>query len=57
MEPAFVSVLEAAQFLGLPRTTVYTLIEKGEFPADVKRLGKRLRINRAQLLALAGVDA
>lgn len=41
---------EAADFLKLKKTTVYEMIKRGEIPSA--KIGKQLRINRADLVAL-----
>ena len=43
----FVTVVEAAQLLGIARTTVYWRIATGKLPA--KRFGKQLLIAKADL--------
>lgn len=50
---AFVSVADAARFLSLPRSTVYRLIDRGEFPVRTLRLGARVLVHRGELEALA----
>lgn len=55
MQAAFVSVDEAAQYLNLPRSTVYDLIAKGQFPVPVQKFGRRILVNKAALEALSGV--
>lgn len=52
-EGAFVSVADAARFLGVPRGTVYDLIGRGEFPVRTLRLGSRVLVHRGELEALA----
>ncbi len=56
MTAAFVSVADAAAFLGLPASTVYDLVSKGRFPVSTVRMGKRILVNRAELEALANAD-
>ena len=43
------SVIEAAEWLGIGRTKAYELIQQDRFPVRVIRLGKRLLISRAEL--------
>ena len=44
----WMKVSEAAEFLCLPRTRTYELIQRGELPAV--RIGERsIRVNRAEL--------
>lgn len=45
---------DAAQVLGIGRTTTYELIKRGEFPVRVLHLGKKSRVSRADLLAYLG---
>jgi excisionase family DNA binding protein len=40
------SVAEAAEELGIHRTTLYSLIERGQAPFPVLRLGRRIRISQ-----------
>lgn len=55
MEPGFVSMTEACEFLGIGRSTGYELVERGEFPVPVQRLGRRIVVARKPLLELAQV--
>jgi len=45
-------VATAASILGIGRSTAYELIRRDEFPVPVLRLGHRLRVPVAPLLAL-----
>lgn len=45
---------DAAEVLGIGRTTTFDLIRKGTFPIRVLRLGKKMRVSRADLLAYLG---
>lgn len=53
MEPGFVSMTDACEFLGIGRSTGYELVERGEFPVPVQRLGRRIVVARKPLLELA----
>ena len=52
MAPLTLSVEQAAQMLGISRGLGYELARTGRIP--VLRLGKRLVVPRAQLLAMLG---
>jgi len=51
VERGLVTIAEAAEFLGVGRTLIYSLMEKGELPSC--KLGKRRLIPKAALTALA----
>ncbi|WP_219413926.1 helix-turn-helix domain-containing protein [Pseudonocardia nigra] len=46
----------AARALGLGRTTAYKMVQAGEWPTRLLRLGNAYRVPTAELLALLGVD-
>lgn len=48
------SVTEAAELLGISRSTAYELVSRGELPTV--RLGRRLIVTRPALTALLGVE-
>jgi excisionase family DNA binding protein len=48
------SVTEAAELLGISRSTAYELVARGELPTV--RLGRRLIVTRPALTALLGVE-
>ena len=48
------SVTEAAELLGISRSTAYELVTRGELPTV--RLGRRLIVTRPALTALLGVE-
>ena len=50
------SVEEAAPILGIGRSLAYQLIERGEFPVRVLRLGGRIMIPRDALDAVLSGD-
>ena len=56
--PPLVDVPTAAAVLGIGRTLAYKLVKTGQWPTDVLRMGKLIRIPSAALLRLAdGADA
>jgi excisionase family DNA binding protein len=50
------TVAEAAELLGISAPTAYRLIDRGEFPVPVRKLGQRFRISRVQLERWAAGD-
>jgi len=54
--PPVLDVATAGRLLGLGRSAAYDLILAGEWPTPVLRLGRRLRIPTAPLLALLGLS-
>jgi predicted DNA-binding transcriptional regulator AlpA len=54
--PPVLDVPTAGRLLGLGRSAAYDLILAGRWPTPVLRLGRRLRIPTAPLLALLGLD-
>lgn len=57
MSAATLTVPEAAEMLGVSTWSAYERIKAEEFPVPVLRLGRTIRIPRAPLLALLGLDA
>lgn len=58
LAPQTLSAAEAFAALGIGKSLGYRLIEEGQFPVRVLRLGKAIRISRHDLDAyLRGVDA
>lgn len=55
MDQPFVSVEQAAAFLGIGRQTAYSAVRNGEIPSI--RVGKQYRIPTAELRRMAGVPA
>jgi len=55
---ATISLTQAAQTLGIHRSTAWDLHKKGGFPVPVLRIGSRLRVTKASLEAflLTGAD-
>lgn len=49
------TISEAAQAIGIGRSTIYKLINEGELP--IVRLGKRVLIPRASILELLRMEA
>ncbi len=47
--PATMTFTEACQVLGIARGTGYALLERGEFPVPVERLGRQIKVGRAAL--------
>ncbi len=50
--PATVDVVMAARPFGIGRSHAYDLIKRGQFPVRVIRVGRRLRVVTADLLAV-----
>ena len=46
---ATISLAQAAEILGIHRTTAWSLHKRGEFPVPVLKLGSTLRVVRAHL--------
>ena len=56
--PPLVDVPTAAAVLGIGRTLAYKMVKTGQWPTDVLRMGKLIRIPSAALLRLAeGADS
>ena len=53
--PVAVDLPTAARAFGLGRTTAYELERRGDFPVEVLRCGRLLRVRRADLLKALGV--
>lgn len=54
--PPVLDVPTAGRLLGLGRSAAYDLVLAGRWPTPVLRLGRRLPIPTAPLLALLGLD-
>ena len=54
--PQVLDLPTAAQLLGVGRSCAYELVRRGEWPTPVLRLGKLIRIPKAPLLALIGIE-
>jgi excisionase family DNA binding protein len=52
--PVTITVEEAARFVGMSRSAAYRAAAKGQLPTV--RLGRRLRVPTAKLLAMLGLD-
>jgi excisionase family DNA binding protein len=46
---ATISLAQAAQVLGIHRSTAWDLYRRGEFPIPVLKIGNRLRVTKAHL--------
>lgn len=54
--PPVLDVAQAAQVLGMSRTSAYELIRRDEWPTPTFRVGRLLKIPKAPILALLGAD-
>lgn len=54
--PPVLDVPTAGRLLGLGRSAAYELVQADRWPTPVVRLGRRLRIPTAPLLALLGLS-
>ena len=54
--PAVIDVPTAAAALAIGRTAAYELVRSGRWPTPIVRLGHRIRIPTAPLLALLGMS-
>ena len=54
--PVTISLMTAAQILGIGRTKAYELARHGEFPCLVIRVGDLYRVSTTDLLRLLGAD-
>ena len=50
--PALLDVPDAARMLGIGRSLAYELVRRGEWPTEVLRIGKLIKIPSAPLLRL-----
>jgi excisionase family DNA binding protein len=50
-------LLDAAQPLGISRTTAYTLAQRGDFPVPVLRIGRLYKVRTADLRRYLGLDS
>lgn len=55
--PVSFHVVVAGRAFGMGRTRTYQLIRDGKFPVRVLRLGRELRVTRADLLTALGESA
>jgi excisionase family DNA binding protein len=51
MACATISLAQAAQILGIHRSTAWDLHKRGKFPVTVLKIGNRLRVTKANLEA------
>ncbi len=54
VNPALMSVDEAAKFLGVSRNTAYEAVKRGEIPT--MRIGRLIKVLRRPLMKMAGAD-
>lgn len=54
--PTVVDLVTAATMLGIGRTVAYRLVRQGQWPTPVLRLGNRIKVPSAPLLALLGLS-
>lgn len=54
--PATLSLAEAAELLGIGRSTAYQAVRAGKFPSPVLRVNSRIVIPTAPLLKVLGLD-
>jgi excisionase family DNA binding protein len=54
LNSAVVTIEEAGRFLGLSRSAAYRAATRGEIPTI--RIGRRLLVPTAKLLAMVGID-
>lgn len=52
MSDYLMSVSEAADVLGIHRDTAYELLKRDEFPVEVIRLGRLIKVPRVPLMRL-----
>lgn len=56
-ETPTISIESAGRLLGVSRGTAYQLVREQRFPVPVLRVGHKLRVPRAPLMRLLGVEA
>lgn len=49
VQPATLSIPDAAQLLGIGRNLAYDLARNDQFPVRILRLGQRMRVSRVEL--------
>jgi excisionase family DNA binding protein len=54
--PVVLDPVTAGRLLGIGRTSVYRLLEAGEFPAPAFKVGRQWRIPTSGLCRLLGMD-
>lgn len=52
--PAVVDLMTAAEAWGIGRTLAYELARNGEFPCDVRPIGRFLRVRKVDLMRSLG---
>ncbi len=56
-DAATISIEAAGRLLGVSRGTAYELARTQQFPVPVLRVGHKLRVPRAPLMRLLGIEA
>ncbi|WP_405570115.1 helix-turn-helix domain-containing protein [Streptomyces phaeochromogenes] len=54
--PVTVDLRTACRAFGIGSTTAYRLIREGEFPCDIRRVGRRYRIPTNELMRALGIE-
>ncbi|MBH0781349.1 helix-turn-helix domain-containing protein [Nocardia bovistercoris] len=54
--PAMLGIEVAGRALGLSRQHAYTLRMNGEFPVQVRRIGSRYKVSKADVMRYLGID-
>lgn len=55
--PVSVDVPTAGKAFGISKLTAYRLAQTGDFPVPVIRVGRKMVVSQASLLAALGVDS
>jgi len=55
--PVSVDVPTAGKVFGISKLTAYRLAQTGDFPVPVIRVGRKLVVSQAAILAALGIDA
>ncbi|MFG1844897.1 helix-turn-helix transcriptional regulator [Micromonospora carbonacea] len=55
--PVSVDVPTAGKAFGISKLTAYRLAQTGDFPVPVIRVGRKLVVSQASLLAALGIDS
>ncbi|MFG1800208.1 helix-turn-helix transcriptional regulator [Micromonospora carbonacea] len=55
--PVSVDVPTAGKAFGISKLTAYRLAQTGDFPVPVIRVGRKLVVSQASLLAVLGIDS
>lgn len=54
--PPSLGLEAAAMVLGIGRTNAYAMVQRGDFPVPVLRIGRRYRVSTQAILKLLGVE-